>query len=46
MMKELAAMQAELEAVKRVEEENYGILKEDQLITEVFSFPNGLNFEH
>ena len=46
MMKELAATQAELEAVKRVEEENYGILKEDQLITEVFSFTNGLNFEH
>ena len=46
MMKELAATQAELEAVKRVEEENYGILKEDQLITEVFSFTNGLNFGH
>ena len=30
MMKELAAMHAELEAVKRVEEENYGTLKEVQ----------------
>ena len=30
MMKELAAKQAKLEAVKRVEEENYGTLKEDQ----------------
>ena len=30
MMKELAATHAELEAVKRVEEENYGTLKEDQ----------------
>ena len=32
MMKELAATHAEIEAVKRIEEENFGSVKEDQTL--------------